>query len=137
MRSFKKITVLSALVIFVFVGITAETLPKQDKPKNLKVLQKNISEPELDKIMQNYSNALGVDCDFCHVKNIVLDFKYEKDDKPEKEIARKMMRMTNDINKKYFQFNGVIKADAVQAVSCVTCHRGQPRPVIDTTQRKQ
>ena len=136
MASFKKITVLSVLTALVFIGITAETIPATDKPKNLKVLPKNISAEALDKIMDSYVSALGVNCEFCHVKNIALDFKFEKDDKPEKEIARKMMRMTNDINKKYFQFNGEVKANAIQAVTCVTCHRGQPRPLIDTTQRK-
>ena len=70
------------------------------------------------------------------VKDKALEFQFEKDGRPEKEIARNMMRMTNDINKKYFPFSGLVKADAIQAVTCATCHRGQPRPVIDSTQKK-
>ena len=51
------------------------------------------------------------------------------DDKPEKEITRNMMRMTMDINKKYFQFNETVTAEQVQAVTCFTCHRGEPMPI--------
>ena len=137
MASFKKMTVLTALTAFIFIGITAETVPATDKPKNLKVLPKNISDSALDKIMDSYKEALGVKCSFCHTENkLAHKLDFAKDDKPEKEICRKMMRMTNDINKKYFQFNGEVKADAVQAVTCVTCHRGQPRPVTDSTMKR-
>ena len=54
--------------------------------------------------------------------------EFEKDAKPEKEIARKMMLMTMDINKNYFQFNEDVTAAQVQAVTCYTCHKEEPRP---------
>lgn len=38
------------------------------------------------------------------------------------------MRMTNDINRKYFHFNKSESADEIQAVTCNTSHRGEPHP---------
>ena len=102
-----------------------------DRPKrNLKILPKDISEEKLDSIMDRYKAALGVECTFCHAKSKDnpdhLDFA--SDEKGEKLIARKMMRMTNRINRKYFHFNKGQDPLAVQAVECITCHRGNPHP---------
>jgi hypothetical protein len=62
------------------------------------------------------SGALGVRCSYCHVTN-----QFDKDDKPTKLAARRMIQMVFDINKG--TFNGQT------AVSCYTCHRGKPAPV--------
>src|ERR1035441_6151946 len=52
------------------------------EPKNLKLLK-----PEhLMETMQSFRVALGVRCDFCHVQN-----DFASDEKPHKEIARKMI----------------------------------------------
>jgi len=130
MISFKKIKVLSALAAFVFIGIAAVKQPTNVEFKNLQVLPKNISADSLDKIMDGFTVSMGKDdCNYCHVKDKLTNtIIYEKDDKPEKEIARNMMRMTMDINKKYFQFNEEVTAAQVQAVTCYTCHKGQPIP---------
>ena len=138
MRSYKKIKVLVVLSAFIFIGVAAVKQPaKNDKFKNLQVLPKNITEDSLDKIMDGFTAGLGVDCKYCHVRNKVADtLIYEKDDKSEKEIARNMLRMTMDINEKYFHFNEEIKSSEIQAVSCMTCHRKEPRPVIETGTKK-
>ena len=129
MKSFKKIKVLSALAAFIFIGIAAVKQPVNLEFKNLQVLPKNITTDSLDKIMDGFNVQLGVDCNYCHVKDKKADsLIFDKDDKPEKEIARNMMRMTMDINKKYFQFNEEVTAAQVQAVTCYTCHKGQPMP---------
>jgi hypothetical protein len=60
-------------------------------------------------------SALGVECEFCHVAGA-----FDKDDLPQKAVARKMMQMMMDINKNSF-------ANA-QMVTCDTCHRGSPDP---------
>ncbi len=129
MKSFKKLKTITVLAVFVFIGIAAVKQPVNDKFKNLQVLPKNITEDSLDRIMDGFTVSLGVDCNYCHYKdkkaNLIV---YEKDDKPEKQIARNMMRMTMDINKKYFQFNETVTAEEVQAVTCFTCHSGQPMP---------
>lgn len=80
--------------------------------------------------MDSFKAALGIECTFCHAqtKDDPKKLDYASDKKGEKLIARKMMRMTNRINKKYFHFNKSQDASAVQAVGCKTCHRGNPHP---------
>lgn len=134
MKSFKKIKVIAGLALFVFIGIAAVKQPVgNDKFKNLQVLPKNITEDSLDKIMDGFTTDLGVDCKYCHKRDKKADtLIYESDNKSEKEIARNMMRMTMDLNKKYFQFNETVKAEQVQAVTCFTCHRKEPMPSKET-----
>jgi Photosynthetic reaction centre cytochrome C subunit len=128
MKSFKKLIALAVLAGFVFIGIAAVDQPANEEFKNLQVLPKNITADSLDKIMDGFNSGLGVNCKFCHVENNQLQkMEFEKDTRPEKEIARKMMLMTMDINKKYFQFNEEVTAAQVQAVTCYTCHKEEPR----------
>lgn len=128
-----KFIVAGALGLFLILGIAATRPadPGDQKAKNLKVLPKNISHEELDKIMDGFKASLGVKCNFCHAankdtSNHHLDFP--SDDKPEKNVARHMMRMTEKINKKYFSFEKDDKGDLVKPIQCYTCHRGKPHP---------
>lgn len=129
MRPFKKMKVLGALALIVLIGVAAVKQPETDRFKNLQVLPKNITEDSLGKLMDLYCASLKVNCDYCHVHDKKADTMiWHKDDKPEKEITRNMMRMTAEINEKYFHFNEDIKASEVQAVTCYTCHKGSPMP---------
>ncbi|HLK30853.1 MAG TPA: c-type cytochrome [Puia sp.] len=133
MTNIKKISTALALVTIVIIGIAATKPPEEHKFKNLKVLPKDISDEDLDKVMDNFKAALGVKCNFCHAPskdttNHHPDFA--SDDKPEKDIARHMMRMTAKINKKYFSFNKDEKGETQPAISCMTCHRGNPHPEV-------
>ncbi len=129
MKSFNKLRAITGLALFIFIGIAAVKQPQHDTFKNLQVLPKNITEDSLVKIMDGFSVSLGVDCKYCHVQDKKADsLIFDKDDKPEKEIARKMIRMTMDINKNYFQYNEEVTVEQVQAINCFTCHRGEPRP---------
>ena len=83
--------------------------------KNVQVL-KDIPADQLIPTMQFISGALGVDCEFCH-----LEHDRDKDDKKEKQTARKMIEMELAINKSHFK-NEI-------EVTCYTCHRGSPHPV--------
>jgi hypothetical protein len=117
-------------VAFVVIGIAASK-PPQPKFKNLKVLPKDISEPTLDSVMDEFEKALGVGCDFCHVKpaDSTAQWDMASDARPEKEIARKMITMANAINKDFF--NATTKYgdyNAVLEIRCVTCHHGEPHP---------
>jgi hypothetical protein len=131
MLHYKKLVVASTLIAFMVIGMAA-TRPLDDKPKrNLKVLPKDISDDDLDKVMDSWKIALGVKCSFCHApskdsSSRHLDFA--SDAKPEKDIARHMFRMTAKINKKYFHFDKDEKGAVTPAVSCLTCHRGDPHP---------
>ena len=127
-----KIKVITGLSIFVLLGVAAVQAPHQ-KEKNLKILPKDISDEKLDSIMQTYNKALGVKCDFCHVKQKVFpgDFDYASDAEPMKENAREMMRMTIEINKSNFYFDKNIRPEYLNTVTCKTCHRGEPFPPED------
>lgn len=102
------------------------------KPKNLKILPKNISHDDLMKVMHGFAGSLGVKCNFCHAAGADphhLDFA--SDAKPQKRIARTMMRMTGAINKKYLAKVDVPEAKPEQThVTCGTCHRGHDIPVV-------
>ena len=98
--------------------------------KNLKVLPGDISSKELQGIMtDDFEDGLGVSCGYCHAPAAGghgLDFV--SDAKPEKEIARAMMRMTIGLNKKYFKVKHPVLGSARLTVTCVTCHKGQAFP---------
>ena len=129
MVSFKKLKIIAVLSAFIFTGIAAVKQPVNDTFKNLQVLPKNITADSLDKVMTGFNLSLGVECNNCHVFNKELyRMEFDKDDKPEKEIARNMMRMTIDINNNYFQFNETVTVVQVQAVNCYTCHKGKQIP---------
>jgi hypothetical protein len=83
--------------------------------KNIQVL-KGLPDSQLIPVMNLMSASLGVNCAACHVADA-----FEKDDKPEKAAARKMIQMVMDTNTKYF--NGR------HSISCYTCHKGQEHPV--------
>jgi hypothetical protein len=129
------VTALIVAVITVSVAATAPDVPKGEF-KNLKVLPNNITNKALQEIMvDGFQDALGVSCNFCHAEekdSHHLD--YASDAKPEKEIARSMMRMTMRINQEDFKLKGAMIGDSVLAVSCETCHHGQPHPDNTTGQ---
>jgi photosynthetic reaction center cytochrome c subunit len=83
--------------------------------KNIQVL-KGVPADQLIPAMQFITASLGVQCDFCHVENA-----FEKDDKPPKQTARKMIQMTMTLNKENFQ--------GQRKVTCFACHRGGRKPV--------
>ncbi len=125
------IIILTSLAILA----TAATITPNKKYRNLKVLPQDISERQLDSIMEAYTRALKVSCDFCHVPpkdftgiastKDTIDFAL---DNSMKEEARKMIRMTIHINKTYFYYDSTKKPEYLNVVSCNTCHRGNPSP---------
>ena len=125
-----KLIVVLGLAAFVFAGMAATKAEVKNTERNLKVLPKDISNADLDSVMETYSKHLNVACDFCHTKSKINpnDLDYASDDKPEKEITRKMMKMTAAINKDFFDYTIIYKAGEMIAVSCFTCHDGFPRP---------
>jgi hypothetical protein len=131
MLHYRKFAVVFSLLALMVIGMAA-IRPQDDKPRrNLKVLPKDISHDDLDKVMDTWKAALGVKCSFCHAPSKDSTSRrpdYASDAKPEKDIARHMFRMTAKINKKYFSFEKDDKGATIPAISCVTCHRGSPHP---------
>jgi len=122
----KKMIVFFGLAVFMIIAMAAmKPVKGRDDFKNLQILPKNISVDSLNGIMDSYKKALGVNCGFCHVmkdKNGLED--YASDDNRHKNQARDMMRMTMDINKKYFPSG----AKYIETVNCNTCHQGRSEP---------
>jgi hypothetical protein len=134
MNSNKK--ALSVFAIFVFAIIFLKSFAQQDqhkhdddKAENLKILPKDISEDSLHAIMRVYSKSLGVKCNHCHVgtsQNGKMRFNFASDDKPEKNIARKMMVMVDSINTNFMSKMD----DDFEHITCVTCHHGSLIPMV-------
>lgn len=121
------LTIIAALIYVVSVSFTPA--PPQGGFKNLKVLPKDISRDSLDAIMDYFKGSLGVKCGFCHAPDPSTGrLNFASDDKPEKETTRYMMKMTSDINKNFFNFNNSTMPDTIRAVTCYTCHHGDPHP---------
>jgi tetratricopeptide (TPR) repeat protein len=78
--------------------------------------------PDLMATMQTISQALGVNCEYCHTAP-----RGSGQSEPKKEVARTMMAMTREINAKIEAATGKGGSDRVP-VQCVTCHRGVAIP---------
>jgi Photosynthetic reaction centre cytochrome C subunit len=131
MKINRKFKIIAALTGAVTISVAAiKPPPPQDEFTNLKVLPKDISSKALQKIMvDEFQDGLGVGCNFCHAQEKgSLHLDYASDEKPEKEIARSMMLMTMDINKKYFGVEHPVIGDSILTISCVSCHHGTAHP---------
>ncbi len=88
--------------------------PAEQVYKNIQVM-KGVPAPRLMPVMQFFTKALNVDCQYCHVPGA-----FEKDDKPAKVTARKMLNMVHQVNDANFPEHRI--------VSCWMCHRGSTTP---------
>ncbi len=97
---------------------------------NVKVIPKSTPVMQVVGTMRNISIGLGVRCQFCHVGEEgkpLETFDFAKDEKRTKEVARQMMRMVQEINRRLDTIpeRPTSKVEA----TCSTCHRGVSRPV--------
>lgn len=118
----RKMFVLSTVILV--IAFFSVSFDEGSKFKNLKVLDKNISDDDLEIVMKEFKTALGVKCNFCHAKSKTDSTKmdFASDDNKHKHVAREMMQMTNRINKKFF------KDMSEGGVKCFTCHQGEKEP---------
>lgn len=103
-----------------------------DDARNLKVLPKDISTEELRATMRSFSTDTGNRCFACHVGEVESDlstYDFSLDEKEKKVKARKMIRMTREINATLARTFSEVGDDLV-TVTCATCHRGQPKPLM-------
>ncbi len=93
----------------------------EEQFKNIKVL-KGIPAEQVFPAMQFITASLGVECEYCHVRqDHGPGMAFDKDDKKPKVIARKMIQMMFAINKDNFE--------GKREVTCFSCHRGAADPV--------
>jgi hypothetical protein len=127
-----QIASLVVVSLFTLLVFSAGAFQQEErKAKNLKVLPKDISHEDLEREMHFYNKSLNVKCNYCHAPSKErpgrLDFA--SDSNSHKEETREMMRMTNDINEKYFQTKPNT-AQHLNTVNCYTCHRGEEMPLV-------
>lgn len=140
MISFHKKTIVATLIVvgiiaFGSLSFSQAPQPRHERPKNLKILPKNIDDATLIAVMHNFEHALNYHCEDCHAPSATnpkkLDFA--SDANPHKDIARHMMKMMMKINKKYFKVKGGNFAsnyvNAKYDVTCYTCHHGSKHPL--------
>jgi hypothetical protein len=86
--------------------------------RNIRVLN-GMPQSQMYPAMRFMAASLGFQCGSCHViKNGWIDSP--ADDKPEKQTARKMIKMVAEINRTLGEGNPI--------VSCFTCHQGHRLP---------
>jgi hypothetical protein len=128
MKNYRK----TYLILTAMMSITAFSIVARNKQdslyKNLQVFPKNISEARMNKEMELFSKSLGVDCQYCHVKN-ENNWDFASDKIGHKKDARAMMIMTNGINSKYFGVDSN-STEPYTVMNCYTCHRGEEFPII-------
>jgi hypothetical protein len=112
--------IILSLLLAATLSLFAQDAPKGGKggpkapPKNLQILTPDTYRAA----MTSFTQALGVQCTFCHVQG-----QFDSDDKEEKKTARMMLTMTREINAKF--------PDGKQHVRCYTCHRGAEMPLTE------
>lgn len=125
--------------------------------RNLRVLPKDTPPQDVVVLMQQFTRALGVQCTYCHVevtaplltaeeqaaaaaaappvagrgrgrgRGAGPQMDFASDDKRQKQTARLMLTMVNDINVRLSAALRKPAADIVR-VQCATCHRGITNP---------
>ena len=114
-------------------GGGAQAAPLQ----NLKVFPQGTTMQDILPTMRGFEAALQVECGHCHqwegqgnpTNNFAADVK------PQKEIARAMIRMVDSINQQIqagVSATNLRTGDQIQKVTCATCHRGKPIPQVET-----
>ena len=92
---------------------------------NVQVI-KDLPESQLFPVMNAIADSLNVTCEYCHVRStpnantVVGGWLWDRDDKPTKAVAKRMLRMVRDLNTANF--------DGRARVTCYTCHRGSIQP---------
>jgi hypothetical protein len=123
----------AGLALFVLSASALAQTPRKFPPDSLvntKVIPHSTPVQQVLGMMRNFTGDLGVRCQFCHVgeEGQPLDrFDFTKDDKRTKLVARQMMLMLQEINRR---LDTIPRAStAAVPATCATCHRGVSRPV--------
>jgi hypothetical protein len=98
-----------------------EQLPAEEVFTNIQTFKGMPAVRVLRIMEQAFTANLGVGCNHCH-----LSGRWASDDKPTKDIARRMWTMRAEWQEEVRTASG--NADAV--VTCYTCHKGQAKPAF-------
>lgn len=107
----------------------AGTFPP-DSLVNTKVIPRSVPVTQVIGMMRNFTSDLGVRCQFCHAGQEgqpLSQFNFVTDEKRTKVVARQMMLMVQEINRRVDTVPGHGPDDPT--VTCATCHRGVAKPM--------
>ncbi len=121
-----------ALVSLIAVPVAGQAPGKwpPDSLVNVKVFPKSTPVMQVVGQMRNITGDLGVRCHFCHIgeEGQPLErFDFASDQKRTKVVARQMMLMVQEINRRLDSLPA--RPTPLLQVTCATCHRGTSRPV--------
>jgi hypothetical protein len=122
-------TLVAAAVPVVSTAQTTTKFPP-DSLVNTRVISHGTPVINVIGTMRNFTSYLGVRCQYCHVGvegQPLTQFDFVSDTKREKVVARQMMLMVQEINRRLDSLPA--GAGAKLQVTCNTCHRGTARPV--------
>lgn len=126
----RRIAITLAIITVGLAGVRAQQQaavePKAgDKRPHIEVI-KDLPEAQLFPVMNAIATSLNVGCEYCHVRtapnpdSVVGGWAFDREDKPTKLVARRMLKMMTELNAA--SFNGR------ERVTCFTCHRGSLQP---------
>jgi tetratricopeptide (TPR) repeat protein len=101
-----------------------------DSLVNTKVIPKSTPVLQVIGTMRNFTSDLGVRCQFCHVGEEgqpLAQFNFVSDEKRTKLVARQMMLLVQEANRRVDTLPGHQPDDP--QVTCATCHRGVSKPM--------
>lgn len=85
---------------------------------------KGLTVPQFETEMRHFVQAVGLGCGGCHTRG-----NFASDDNPKKVTARRMIEMTQALNRKYFPaFTPAEGESTLGRVTCYTCHQGDATP---------
>ena len=121
----------SAVFAFVTLGVVGAAAQDPGRPAvgmvdvpTVKVLR-GLTVPEFEAEMQLMNQALGVACGHCHAPRN----NFASEENPRKAVARRMLEMTQAINKQFFpDYRPQAEASRLGKVTCFTCHQGSETP---------
>src|ERR671924_1356428 len=90
---------------------------------NVKVIPKNTPVMQVVGMMRNFAGALGVRCQFCHVGQEgmpLAQFDFAKDEKRTKLVARQMISMVEEINRRLDTLPEHAQMSSHVEVTCMT-----------------
>ncbi|MCB0284111.1 MAG: c-type cytochrome [Calditrichaeota bacterium] len=127
-----KFTLQLSILLFLFIGSiqAQERWEWPEHPQNIKALPSNITAEQLRSAMHEFTEGLGVRCNYCHVGEEgkpFTEWDFAADDKENKKRAREMIRMLGDIDDHLAKIEP--SGDKRVTVQCYTCHHGRPRPM--------
>jgi hypothetical protein len=125
-----KLTLVAAFALMTSAVVQPQGASPPWKGKNLKYFPADITREVLIQRMREFSFALDVRCQHCHAGGDGISFDgvdFSSDEKPAKNKARAMLRLTEQVNKTLLPAVP-FRAEPAVSVDCVTCHHGLKLP---------